>query len=65
MSFLKDSNSLTRKDAEKLAESGSSAEESDGEEEANDGEQVIRKMLLIIYISRYFDYTINSIYEVV
>jgi len=39
--FSKDSNSLTRTDAEKLTESGSSAEESDGEEEANNSEQVM------------------------
>ena len=38
--LFEDSNSLSRKESEKLAESGSSAEESDGEGDEQDSQQV-------------------------
>ena len=45
--LFEDSNSLSRKESEKLAESGSSAEESDGEGDEQDSQQVCNYSFLL------------------
>ena len=52
--FVEDSNSLSRKESEKLTESGSSAEESDGDSDGEDNRKVVSLLFSVNFASSIF-----------